>query len=108
MSKKAAEKESPTHQELQQNVDVPEHTNDFAEPATAPALILPHYARQDFSLAHNKQIFTQRKGDIIRDQQKLNLYKQQNQPISPFDERQTAKCPNPKCGCVFAWDGNLE
>lgn len=76
----------------------------IANLAEAPDLIPPHYALQDFSQVIGKRIFSQRKGDIIRDQQMLNSYKQQDAPIAPFDERQIAKCPNPKCGCVFAWD----
>lgn len=98
MDKKAADRDKRRQQEPERaDVDVPA--------VSTPELIPPYYAQRDFSLAHKAQIFSQRKGDIIRDQQKLYLYKQQNQPIAVFDERMTAKCPNPKCGCVFAWDG---
>lgn len=93
-------------QEIVKHDAVADRTVKTEESVLSSELIPPHYALQDFNQVKGNQIFTQKKGDIIRDQQRLNLYKQQNAPIAPFDEWQMAKCPNSKCGCVFAWAPN--
>ncbi len=126
MTKKAVEKDNQTQWDLDSLIDQPsppsetDDTNPTApdsetpeeSPSASDEILEPesepdpsYFASRDFTIAFGRHTFSQRKGDIITDQQRILIYKKTNAPIELFDAQMMAKCPNPKCGCVFAWDG---